>query len=186
MTKVGEKYVVEIGSEYGNSGSGGPSKLYRVKGFNSLVLDEDGLSRLEKYKPPAKETIVEDYGSLLRRVLEMNDDERYAAFRLRDVESVITFAAHNFDGFVREILKHDEPISAGDEVKTRDGNTFIVVSVEDGSASGYDVNNSFLRYDVSVSDVMKTGRRFSEEHLETIKKMRAMLTWRGYEDDQLF
>ena len=49
---VGDKFVIEIGEVY-NSGlpfenDDEPCTLYRIKGFNSLVFDENGLDKLKK------------------------------------------------------------------------------------------------------------------------------------------
>ena len=44
--KVGDRFIIEIGEIYYNDAGGAP--LYRVKGFNSLVFDGSGLSKLQK------------------------------------------------------------------------------------------------------------------------------------------
>lgn len=61
MYDVGDKFVIEIETEYGAHASyidadmeKVPDVLYRVKGFNSLVFDESGLDRLERYKKPGE------------------------------------------------------------------------------------------------------------------------------------
>ena len=44
------KYIIEIEDIYVNNSNNSPDApkhLYRVKGFNSLVFDEDALSKLE-------------------------------------------------------------------------------------------------------------------------------------------
>lgn len=57
--KVGDKFIVEIDevfkgrTTYGKDDQGRyehNERLYRMKGFNSLVFDENGLSKLEKYE----------------------------------------------------------------------------------------------------------------------------------------
>ena len=65
MAKVGDKFIIEIESVYGKLNGNefsedeeylrGNPRLYTIKGFNSLVFDEDGLNRLEKYEPPEEE-----------------------------------------------------------------------------------------------------------------------------------
>lgn len=64
MPKVGDKYIIEIGEVFKDKGTyeayGGEvndyeENLYRIKGFNSLVFDDEGLRKLEKYKPKKKE-----------------------------------------------------------------------------------------------------------------------------------
>ena len=53
MAKVGDKFIIEIGEVFKATGTymACGENLYRVKGFNSLVFDDDGLNRLEKYEP---------------------------------------------------------------------------------------------------------------------------------------
>ena len=52
---VGNKYIIEIEEAYAPIQRIGTQRdlplLYRVKGFNSLVFDEEGLNKLEKYDP---------------------------------------------------------------------------------------------------------------------------------------
>lgn len=65
MAKVGDKFIIEIESVYGKLNGNefseyeeylrGNPRLYKIKGFNSLVFDEYGLNRLEKYEPPEEE-----------------------------------------------------------------------------------------------------------------------------------
>ena len=64
MAKVGDKFIIEIGEvftakgtymAYGCEENEYEENLYRVNGFNSLVFDDNGLSKLEKYEPRAKE-----------------------------------------------------------------------------------------------------------------------------------
>ena len=49
---VGDKFVIEIGEVYSSglpfANDDEPSILYRIKGFNSLVFDENGLDKLKK------------------------------------------------------------------------------------------------------------------------------------------
>jgi len=57
MYTVGDKFIIEIGEEYYYKEPtetieqiNSPGILYRIKDFNSLVFDENGLDRLEKYE----------------------------------------------------------------------------------------------------------------------------------------
>lgn len=67
MYKVGDKFIIEIGEEYESEflktnieadkeQKESPVNLYRIRGFNSLVFDENGLKELTKYD----ETVVSD------------------------------------------------------------------------------------------------------------------------------
>lgn len=50
--KVGDKFVIEVGEVYSSglpfANDDEPSMLHRIKGFNSLVFDENGLDKLKK------------------------------------------------------------------------------------------------------------------------------------------
>lgn len=55
--KVGDKFIIEIAEVYENVLSGidvfeaaTSEPIYRIKGFNSLVFDKNGLDKLEKSK----------------------------------------------------------------------------------------------------------------------------------------
>lgn len=50
---VGDKFVIEVGHVYWSPDIG---NKYFIKGFDTLVFDDKGLKRLEKYKEPPKET----------------------------------------------------------------------------------------------------------------------------------
>ena len=49
---MGKKYIIEIEDEplVRKSALHGETAVYRAKGFNSLVFDQDGLNKLEEYK----------------------------------------------------------------------------------------------------------------------------------------
>lgn len=48
MAKVGDKFIIEIGSSYWHPQIG---NRYLIKGFNTLCFDDNGLDKLEPYKP---------------------------------------------------------------------------------------------------------------------------------------
>lgn len=49
---VGDKFIIEIDHVYWNPHLG---NRYFAKGFNSLVFDDNGISKLKPYKEPSKE-----------------------------------------------------------------------------------------------------------------------------------
>lgn len=52
MYKVGDKFEIEIEEVYKSECPWkGAIDLYRIKGFNSLVFDENGLDKLKKIEP---------------------------------------------------------------------------------------------------------------------------------------
>lgn len=50
---VGDKFVIEVGHVYWSPDIG---NRYFIKGYDTLVFDDKGLNRLEKYKEPPKNT----------------------------------------------------------------------------------------------------------------------------------
>lgn len=52
MAKVGDKYIIEIGGASMEHVT--LRELYRIKGFNSLVFDENGLNKLKPYEDIGK------------------------------------------------------------------------------------------------------------------------------------
>ena len=56
---VGDKFIIEIGEVYNGdiSENSNPKELYRIKGFRSLVFDNNGLDFLEKIEDVEKENI---------------------------------------------------------------------------------------------------------------------------------
>lgn len=65
MAKVGDKFIIEIEEVFKATGTymACGENLYRVKGFNSLVFDDNGLNKLEKYEPRTKEDF--EFGDLV-------------------------------------------------------------------------------------------------------------------------
>ena len=64
MANKGDKFILEIGETLEKANG----KLYRVKGFSTLVLDEYGLGKLEPYIQKAEEVpeIIEGFAELAR------------------------------------------------------------------------------------------------------------------------
>ena len=50
---MGKKYIIELCEKPMKNESG--NDIWRVKGFNTLVFDQNGLDKLEEYKEPEKE-----------------------------------------------------------------------------------------------------------------------------------
>jgi hypothetical protein len=82
--KTGDKFVIEIGAE-----RLGDPILYRIKGFNALMFDDNGLDRLERFDADAKanadynsgyEDGLRDAWECVRHILRMEWKERHEAF----------------------------------------------------------------------------------------------------------
>lgn len=58
MAKIGDKFVLVVEEIYDSDihkKQISPAKLYRMKGFNTLVFDENGIQKLEKFKEPTND-----------------------------------------------------------------------------------------------------------------------------------
>ena len=58
MIKAGDKYIIEIGEVFCNSGALGSKTFYRIKGFNTLIFDDEGIKRLTPIDTTSREQIV--------------------------------------------------------------------------------------------------------------------------------
>ncbi len=91
--EVGEKYIIEIGEEIDTA----EGKLLRIKGFNSLVFDYNGLMRLEPHIKEAEEEVGEDehYEGLMeawvacKEILELSPAERNYLFGYADPKYIL-------------------------------------------------------------------------------------------------
>ena len=69
MNKIGQKFVIEISDTFTSVDSNGNiSTLYRIKGFNSLVFDDEGLSRLIPIESHNTEILTNVLGNFSEKV----------------------------------------------------------------------------------------------------------------------
>lgn len=183
MSRVGDKFIIEVGSEYGNSGSSGPNKLYRIKGFNSLVFDEEGFRRLKKYESPEKEEIdAGDCQVAIGRLLGLTNREREVIFGSEQLSECLWWAALHMKDFVRKLKEYDRVVVVGDEVESEVG-TFVITEIRSTNKGrkyilGYDVNDGFKECGCLANDAIKTGKKFTEAEVDTIKKAAKLKEWR--------
>ena len=91
--EVGEKYIIEIGEEIDTE----KGKLFRIKGFNSLVFDYNGLMRLEPHIEVTEEEVGEEehYEGLMeawvacKEILELSPAERNYLFGYEDPKYIL-------------------------------------------------------------------------------------------------
>ena len=69
---MGQKYVLELEEEpfenYGHDGSYKPTRLWRVKGFDSLVFDESGISKLTTLYDETEEIYQRGYDDAVKDI----------------------------------------------------------------------------------------------------------------------
>lgn len=147
---VGRKYVIEIEQEYsanmrkGSSDIVEPVKLYKAKGFNSLVFDEQGLNKLKRMpeleqidatmaqidiiQETAYENGLHDAWEIAKKIECMdgyNGDELIKMFGTDDIEAI--FAKYKASEVLEKVKAYEEQKAKNlDEIKVGDE---IVVTV---------------------------------------------------------
>ena len=116
-------------------------RLWRVKGFNSLVFDEDGLSRLEELN---SDYINENFGDLQDDAYERGHEIGYQ----KGFE----------DGKAQR--EHDDKIEVGDEVKPFQTDITGVVTLIDGDTIYVLWRDGSSTSTLKLKEVTKTGRHF--------------------------
>lgn len=180
---VGDRFIIEIGAIADVQGLGADNDnidtLYKVKGFNSLVFDDNGIKKLAKAKDLKDEVkeaykkgyakAMEDIQKAIRTLLAMGYGDRDLYFGGSHITAEIL---SEFD--VREIVerleaykKEQSKIKVGDEVKVENSGGYLgkaIVTYVDkyekeiyvvfaGGSAGEITDGTRLR---------KTGRHFDE------------------------
>ena len=154
-------------------------RLWRVKGFNSLVLDEDGLSRLEELN---SDYINEHYSSLQDDAYQRGLNDAWEAARklfssmaVSDIEKAFPIEWNNggFNALMnlqpQEAIeklkayeeKQDDKIEVGDEVKWHSNVVVVTRLYKDGVLDWCDgISKDGRAFHVLAENVRKTGRHF--------------------------
>ena len=85
MAEIGDKFTIEIGSKFYNSAN---ETLYRIKGFNSLVFDENGISKLTPYKEHGDPSFDLHVGDQF--VLNGTDDRYVVITKIDKINKVVS------------------------------------------------------------------------------------------------
>lgn len=165
------KYIIEIENEpfVRNNDtffSRGMDKLYKAKGFKSLVFDQDGLDKLTPYTEPDRKAIEDEVWEFAKKVrLEDFIDEEG---RLRGYIS-------GFDSYSEAKATYEAWKTQKDEIRVGDevvyhGNKYVVGYV--GADEVYHiVDRNWIRVVVQGDyQIFKTGKHFDEVE-ELLKKM---------------
>ena len=131
MVKAGDKFIIEIESAYypacaftaddiGRSPSELMDKvnklnfeLYKIKGFNTLVFDDNGLHKLERYQEPDKslyfngwDSGTEDGWQLAKKVANLPAAVRDALFGYADPQFI--FRMYSAEEAMKILVKYEE------------------------------------------------------------------------------
>lgn len=185
--KTGDKFVVEIAENFHgnyNIGNSENNKLYRMKGFNSLVFDKNGLDKLEKYHEIPQEKLADMLNEQYERGL---NDAWQIAIKLGSYDADVRVKIFNHSdayhyGWVVnnytpkeilskieewekeqiEILKNKEKeIVVGDVVSFKDGTKGVVMDEDGVDNIAIFTENGCIEAWMNKKNVTKTG-----EHIE--------------------
>ena len=158
-------------------------RLWRVKGFNSLVFDEEGLSRLEELnsdyinehfsdmQDTAYQKGLEDAWEAARKIIEMTSPPYWEVFneykedlfgKITATEAIAKLKAYE------EKQKADDEIKVGDVVmikqfKHPENHLFVVTKVSDESVWGVEGDGSWNYW--AINEVIKTDKHFDIEKI---------------------
>lgn len=177
---VGDRFIIEIGAIADVQGFGADNNnidtLYKVKGFNSLVFDDNGIKKLAKVndlKDEVKEAYkkgyakaMEDIQEAVRTLLAMdyNDKALYFGGSLITVEILSEFDVREIVERLEAYKKEQSEIRVGDEVEVIDFGCEAVVT-----CTNKHLKSVFVLYTDGSTDeftdrtkLKKTGRHFDE------------------------
>lgn len=184
MVNKGDKFVIEIGEVLKGTDNG--AKLYRIKGFNSLVFDKNGIDKLEKCN---ENEIEEAYQKGMNEIWAFVG-EIECLISAEDLEEIFGKDVYNcYNGTTKDIIeaytatealekfenwrKERLSIKLGDVVKSRGGTVGIVVDVKDSDLFKYTVlyPNEFMIREYNPSELTKTGK-----HCDGIEDFKKLMT----------
>ncbi len=158
MAQIGDKYIIEIGSEFKNKGGGFGEPLYLIKGFRSLVFDNNGLWKLQKYMPVDEKTIykqgAEDAKEALLKLIQ---------YRFVDESEDILDLIEEYKGKTEFVV--------GDEYESNDGTKLVVLDIDANSVSFLSENAVCEVLPMPITGLKKTSRHFNDVN-RLIAKMR--------------
>ena len=174
--KTGDKFVIEIGSERLKVGDKEAPILYRIKGFNTLVFDDNGLGRLEQVNggPTLRDAYDEGYEKGLRdawgcakTIANFNCGEIYARFGVSFTAEVLDkFSASEAENRIVEYEAKQSEIKVGDEVKIDNDSIGVATSIWDDRVSGVitvdgeEGKQGYVFNLIDKSRYVKTGRHY--------------------------
>ena len=176
MIQVGDKFVIEIVDIFEKDGE----KLYRAKGFNSLVFDENGLKKLvplEEITNANMEAVRYAGRAEVWELVNFVEDRKY------DIENIFNIPGDAFNSRywiycqdVNEILdkynawkRSENEIKIGDVVKHKNGRIGVVTYKNDLILRG--ILEDSTTFDWFISDCSKTGKHIEiESVIQQIKE----------------
>lgn len=177
--KVGDKFIIEIAEVYENVLSGidvfeatTSEPLYKIKGFNSLVFDKNGLDKLEKSKNSLPIPYSEAYKKGMNEAWEIAKKillyPAHGGFNATELEEIFGRTEHLWEMTPQEAKakieawKEEKEIKVGDVV-TVGGGDITFICTKDNSNGDYTkchlvAGDGSVYEDCDKFDCQKTGK----------------------------
>ena len=187
MYEVGDKFIIEIDKIYANTTNHGCEKVYRIKGFNSLVLDENGLNQLQR----CNEYLFtkDDYDMAMKDGYIYGLNDMWEAITLisglyqKDIEDIFGYKTLNdvtkynsAEDFIKKIKDYDkqrkskEFIKIGDEVINKDRKGIVIDTFSlpfDNKEQCVTILFGARVSSLHLKEVEKTGKHFDIPWIES-------------------
>ena len=142
--KVGDKFIVEVAEIFEEAEEDlFPDELYRIRGFNSLVFDDDGLDELQKYTEtqiPYSEAYnqgLQDAWELVRK-LYLDGKQKYSPEEQKEIfgGSGITYVIEHYTpqealAKIEAYEKEKAKIKVGDVVRAHENHEYVVIATSE-------------------------------------------------------
>ena len=183
--KVGDKFIIEIAEVYENVlndidvfEAATSEPLYRIKGFNSLVFDKNGLDKIEKIKPTlpvpyseAYEKGMNDTWDIARELCKTGYSECTEIFGDETVEHVIKNYMPLEVKEKIEYFKKRIEIKVGDKVQDCDDDTKAIVLDKENLSDEYENNWIVYTENGCVETWHESDIKKINERVDLIRKL---------------
>jgi hypothetical protein len=176
-----KKYIIELEDKPFHKEDG--DFLCRVKGFNSLVFDQNGLDKLTPYTEPDLDAIRNEAWAAARKIAISEESggltcrEMQRIFCTDETDEIFDMSASEAVEKIRqyEQEQEEEQIQVWDEVKAFERKPFIVTGFGYGDEDTVYCHGFVTENGISTiakkDECVKTGRCFSEI-AEVLRKMK--------------
>lgn len=164
------KYIIELEDEpmIANSFHQEVDELWKAKGFNSLVFDQNGIKKLTPYTEPDRE--ADEMWDFVNTVYGLSDEELYEIFDDGN------YCDHSYQEVKAkyEAWKKQKQIKIGDEVAYVDSDALmincVILDKIDDDGNYYVFNEDGCVGKINSKDFTKTGNHYHEV-VELLKKL---------------
>ena len=169
------KYIIELEDEpmIANSFHQEVDELWKAKGFNSLVFDQNGIKKLTPYTELDRSVIEDEVWEFAKKLISMSGNEVSDMIGYTTNFGEVMYNMTYQEAKARyEEWKQKEEIEVGDELKDDENIRAVVLDILDADYESYEViTENGIVDEWQKGIVVKTGRHFSDIE-ELLKKMR--------------